>query len=107
MKTSFILSVLLLLATGCATNTISYGTLQQKAFEKRNGHTPDVLYYCGTKENYDYFYVEYQASSPTREGREYRVNVEESPVPNRFAYTQDRTQWQQAGLYTRPLFSNP
>jgi hypothetical protein len=100
-------AMLLLLAAGCSSNTVTYGKLQQKAFEKKNGRTPDVLYYCGTKDNYDYFYVEYQASSTAHEGQEYRVNVEDSPVPNRFDYTQDRTRWQQAGLYTRPLFSNP
>jgi hypothetical protein len=107
MKLSLIFLLFLVLVVGCTTNTVTYSKLQQKAFAKKNGHTPDVLYYCGTKDNYDYFYVEYQASSTAREGQEYRVNVEESPVPNRFAYTQDRTQWQQAGLYTRPLFSNP
>jgi hypothetical protein len=94
--------LLFLLITGCGSpKAITYETLQQKAYAHHGDSFPDITYYCGTKEGYDYFYIEYGTSS-INAGRLYRVETSNTPLTTRFPYTEDRDKWEKATLYTSP-----
>jgi hypothetical protein len=91
--------ILALPAAGCATKTVDYQTLQQKSAEHHGAAIRDRTFYCGTKDGFDYFYVEY-GSPDFSEGRAYRALSSETPITDRFPYTKEHGGWRETSLYT-------
>jgi hypothetical protein len=90
-----IIILLILVATfsGCMNpKVVSYDAVQATA---RTGDGKTV-YYCGTKEGYDYFFVESGNVFSIDQGTYYRVPTAESPVKSRFYFTKDQSLWERS-----------
>src|SRR4051794_37507988 len=97
--------LLLLVAslTGCMNpKVVSYDTVQDTA----HSHAGDTVYYCGTKEGFDYYFVESGDVFSLNQGKYYRVPTEGSPVKNRFYFTKDQSRWERAASFHAPTAKN-
>ncbi|EEF61476.1 hypothetical protein [Pedosphaera parvula] len=94
------LSLLLLITlTGCIhPKVVSYEAVQGTA----RRHAEDTVYYCGTKEGYDYFFVESGDVFSLNQGKYYRVLTEDSPVKDRFYFTKDQSRWERSMGFHAP-----
>src|SRR5436309_2230533 len=89
-----IIAFALVIASWGCSSTVTHETLMRRAKRMDLTSWPDTTYYCGTRNGYDYFYIWH--SMPTTSdgrGRTYRVPENESPLTNRFTYTEQRFQW--------------
>ena len=91
--------ILTALGEGCATKTVDYQILQQKSAEHHGAAIRDITFYCGSKDGFDYFYVEY-GSPDFSEGHAYRALSSETPITKRFPYTKQHGEWRETSLYT-------
>jgi hypothetical protein len=101
MRTVLFVLCAFLLVSGCATKTVSYQDLQNAFAEHHGALYRDTTYYCGSKEGYDYFYIEY-GEDAINQGQRYRVASSESAVTTRFPYSKERNDWQPMTLYQSP-----
>ena len=88
--------ILLILAatfTGCMEpKVVSYDAMQANA--RKSIET--TVYYCGTREGYDYFFVESDDVFSINQGKYYRVPTSQSPVKSRFYFTKDQSRWERS-----------
>ncbi|MDB6123760.1 MAG: hypothetical protein JWQ71_2753 [Pedosphaera sp.] len=99
MRIVLFLLCALLLVTGCATKTVNYPALQNAFAEHHSALYRDTTYYCGSKDDYDYFYIEYGMSDRFSQGQVYRVASSEIPLTNRFPFSKEKSNWKRTTLY--------
>lgn len=106
MRAFFVLTLLVLLAGCSSTKTVGYRTLERQAMVNVRGFYPDTIYYCGTQENYDHFYIEHGASDTLTEGQSYRVPSSETAIKERFPFTKHRSAWKRMNMFNPSEPSN-
>lgn len=86
-----------LLCAGCLFKPAHYSDLSDRVLKSYTGSDPDRLYYIGSQNGYDYFYLK-------NENQRYRVAENESDLDKRMYLTGDRSKWQVVAV-TKPLES--
>ena len=88
-----------------ATAMVSSSTVSWRQFQQEVtgiDHGDDWVWYCGTKDGYDYFRLEPSPLSPTASHHIYRVSVKSAPIVKRYQLTANSSNWvswaQAAGL---------
>jgi hypothetical protein len=90
------------LCLGCASPTI---TVQKEQIEslsqtQRSNSAPQVLYYCGTKDGFDYFKIEkVMMHLRSNTGKQYRVKQGDYAIKDRFPFTKERNSWQRINFF--------
>jgi len=73
----------------CPTKTVTFNQLAAAAQPDYHNTIITVSHYCGSKDGFDYFVV----LPPFSREQKCRVLETDSPVNDRFAFSQDRTRW--------------
>jgi hypothetical protein len=94
---------LLLGLTGCV-QTMAWSQFEREARAGDINTLPDKTYYCGSRDGYDYFYIEYYGLSHLlSSGKLCRVSSAETGRTNTFPDSTDRTKWQSVHDITLPI----